>query len=472
MPSNAYPLTTSLIQNSWRTNIIGVKTLRLDYSDQLRQPQAEVEFETLLSFLLDLGAIPHAPGFRMLRGAGLWVPIGTPLLVSPDGSEPVLTIAPLDDSDGFLSLSVRWSSHWGMRDHTSLPPYWVLLKGPAPAKLASITPAVEKSIFDQGTADTACVDNEKKSSAQIKYCPPTYDNTHSPAIRCQIGLEGIVTAKSCAEDAELFEDIDISHLKDDGETPNTTGAWFASAITALGTSSQTILWNYKISYDILAFAKKESVPCGVLVLLDVVEESITPEWATLYDDEEDESHARMKKLQEQSRAMMRESRMTPSERSAAAFDRQRQQHEDWVEESRSRRRLEAQRAETRLVEAIHSPKWSNKLVAEHNLKWLKKNGHVDSEEGLKQAVEVMLWQMINNKKFAAELGSMLDQWKAFVDNGGMRRAEYAELKEKQILFAQASLIVAMIDEVVTATHGSLALDLQECVRIWKKVRLG
>jgi hypothetical protein len=408
----------------------------------------------------------------MLRGSGLWVPIGTSLLVSPDGSEPVLTIAPLDDSDGFLSLAVRWSSSWGMRDHTSLPPYWVLLRGAPPSqpKSKSDTSALEKTISNQSTTVTA--ESEKKSSAEVKYTPPSYQTAPLHAIRCQIGLEGIITAKSDEADAELFDDIEISHLRNGEESANTTGAWFASAITALGTSSQTILWNYKIPADILAFAKKESVPCGVLVLLDVVEESITPEWATLYDDEEELQHARMKKLREQSQAMMRESRMTPQERSAAVFDRQRKQHDDWVDECRAKQRLDAQRAESRLVEAIHSPKWSNKLVAEHNLLWLKKHGHVDAEHDLKRAVEIMLWRMITEKTFAEEIGGMLDRWKAFVDNGGMRRAEYAELKEKQVLFAQASLFIAIIDEVVTATHGSLALDLQECVRIWKKVRLG
>jgi hypothetical protein len=47
--------------------------------------------------------------------SGLWVPIGTALLVSPDREENVLTIAPLDDSDGKLSLVVRWSSDWRIR---------------------------------------------------------------------------------------------------------------------------------------------------------------------------------------------------------------------------------------------------------------------------------------------------------------------------------------------------------------------
>lgn len=455
---------------SWQTNIIGVKTLRLDYSDQLRQPQAEVEFETLLSFLLDLGAVPHGPGFRMLRGSGLWVPVGTPLLVSPDGSEPVLTIAPLDDSDGNLSLAVRWSSNWGMRDHTSLPPYWVLIKGAPLQRPITSTGQSEKNGVNSSTENLT--HNNKKSSAEIKYAP--LSNEKPPAIRCQVGVEGIVNATPDGPDASLFDDLDIEHLKsnEDGESVSKTGVWFASAVTALGTSSQTILWNYKIPSEVLAFAKKDSVPCGVLVLLGVVDESVTPEWATQYNDEEELQHARMKKQQEQTRAMMREAKLTPAERAKAFHERQSKIHDDWVDEQRANRRKEAQRAEAKLVEAIHSPKWSNKLVADHHLIWLKKEGVVDNDHDLKRAVEILLWRMVNEPQLAEAIGVMLDQWKAFVDNGGMRRAEYLELKEKQVLFAQASLILAIIEEVVTASHGSLASDLQECVRIWKKVRLG
>jgi hypothetical protein len=40
------------------------------------------------------------------------------------------------------------------------------------------------------------------------------------------------------------------------------------------------------------------------------------------------------------------------------------------------------------------------------------------------------------------------------------------------MFAYASLVLAVIEDSVTAAHGSLAADLQECMRIWKKVRLG
>jgi hypothetical protein len=80
--------------------------------------------------------------------------------------------------------------------------------------------------------------------------------------------------------------------------------------------------------------------------------------------------------------------------------------------------------------------------------------------------------MVNEPIFAGEIASMLDSWQAFVDNGGMRRSEYTMLLDKKMPFAWATLLVGVIADSTSAVHGSLALDLQECVRVWKKVRLG
>jgi hypothetical protein len=266
-------------------------------------------------------------------------------------------------------------------------------------------------------------------------------------------------------DSELFDQLNINHLEVDDMGANTTGIWFASVITAFGTSSQTILWNYKIPSEILAFAKKDSIPCGILVLLGVVEESATPEWATQYNDDEERREAQMKKMKEQSRAMMKENQLPPDQKAAAIRERQLKSHDDWVESLNATRKRDVQRAETRMVEALQSPKWDNKLVAEHNLSWLKKEGHVEEGHDLKRAVEVLLWRMVNQIKIAEDLAQMLDAWKAFVDNGGIRRVDYQALKNSQVNFAYASLMIAIIEDSATAAHGSLAMDLQECVRI-------
>ena len=169
---------------------------------------------------------------------------------------------------------------------------------------------------------------------------------------------------------------------------------------------------------------------------------------------------------------MKENQLPPDQKAAAIRERQLKTHDDWVESLNATRRRDAQRAEMRMVEAIQSPKWDNKLVAEHNLAWLKKWAHVDESHDLKRAVEVLLWRMVNDPKLAGDLATVLDSWKAFVDNGGIRRVGFQVLKESQVAFAGASLLVAMIEDSVSAAHGSLAMDLQECIRVWKRVRLG
>ncbi|KAH7342923.1 hypothetical protein BKA65DRAFT_505133 [Rhexocercosporidium sp. MPI-PUGE-AT-0058] len=495
---------------NWKKHNIGSKTQRIDYSDQLRQPQAEIGFEELLSFLLDLGAVPDPSGFRMLRGSGLWVPTGTPLLLSPDRHEAVLTIAPLDDSDGKLSLAVRWSSNWGMRNPASLPPYWVRLRGTSlatvligergssgkEAKGATSTETNVEMALDTdvkhsegrtsqeqkaviGNADGLNLKNEASMSeipprietdSTKKYMPSPYEFV--PTVRCQVGVHGLVTATADDIDPLLFEPLEIHHLEVDETSVNTVGVWFASVLTALSTSSQTILWNYKIPAEILAFAKKDTLPCGILVLLGVVEESATPEWATKYDDEEERREAQMRKSREQSKAMMREMHLPPAEKSRAFHDRISKEHDEWRDGLNATRRRDAQRAETRIIEAIQSPKWDNKLIAEHNLQWLEKEGHVRETHDLKRSVEILLWRMVNEPVFARDLAQTLDSWQAFVDNGGLRKADYLALKENQVMFANASLLLAVIKVSVTAAHGSLGMDLQECMRIWKTVRLG
>ena len=201
-------------------------------------------------------------------------------------------------------------------------------------------------------------------------------------------------------------------------------------------------------------------------------ESATPEWATQYNDEAEAREAQMRRLKEQSRAMMKENQLPPDQKAAAIRERQLRAHDDWVESLNATRRRDAQRIETRMVEAIQSPKWDNKLVAEHNLAWLKKEGHVEQSHDLKRAVETLLWRMVNDPRLAGDLATVLDTWKAFVDNGGIRRVDLQVLKENQIAFTSASLLVAIIEDSVSAVHGSLAVDLQECIRVWKKVRLG
>lgn len=113
---------------------------------------------------------------------------------------------------------------------------------------------------------------------------------------------------------------------------SSTGVWFASAATAYGTSSSTILWNYRIPDDILAFARGSSVPCGVLELLGIVDDSQTPEWASKHDDSRHHLDLMSRRMREQRNAIAAESRMSQADREHAARDRMRMENEQRLDD--------------------------------------------------------------------------------------------------------------------------------------------
>ena len=112
----------------WNYVITGSRLYRLQYSDELQLPQAEIQFEELISFLLDRGAIPDIKGLHMLRLAGIWTPAGTSILLSPDTTQSALRVALPNDSDGILSLSLQWAKEWDDRKDQSLPLGWIRLR--------------------------------------------------------------------------------------------------------------------------------------------------------------------------------------------------------------------------------------------------------------------------------------------------------------------------------------------------------
>lgn len=457
---------------NWKMHTVGIKTQRITYADELCQPQADIGFEELVSYLLDLGAVPNAAGFRMLRTSGLWVPTGTPLLLSPDLHEAALRIAPLNDSDGNLSLAVRWSCVWKMRDEGSLPPYWIRISAPSTEQRD-----LDVNNSPPGGGEEISQVNEPglitEKFLDIPEAPADALTVRNPmqSIRCHISMDGVIAAW-LENSGSNFEDINISHLRIQKMNYNTAGIWFASAATALGASTQTVLWNYHIPEGILNFSHKETVPCGILVLLGSVDESLTPEWATKYDDMREQNERLMKRTTETTQALMRERQLSPDQRATAERERQQRNFNEFVEDQRRAARQREQRAETRMHEALQSPKWESKLVGEHQLRWLKEQGQVSQTQDLKAIVEALLWKMLTDADFSRDLTLMLDSWKAWVDNGGMRKSDYEELQKKKVIFAYASLILSVIRDSVTAVDGSLAMDLQESVRIWKRVRLG
>ncbi|KAM5344243.1 hypothetical protein ACJ41O_012780 [Fusarium nematophilum] len=463
---------------NWRTHSIGMKTQRVEYADQVRQPQVEVAFDELVCYLLDLGAVPNPHGWKLLRSTGLWTPVGCSLMMSPDGKEDALTVAPSNDSDGNLSLAVAWSSSWITRDYSNLPPYWVRL--PSPPEVTELSqcessagdqsrPCSEEGLAKEGKQ------NKTGDSVELDSIHDDHRSSSKRAITCQISMSGIVTALTQQDhygNQSTFnlDSLYIDHIRI--RPDRSDGVWFASAATAFGTSSQTILWNYKIPDEILSFARKETVPCGVLVVLGVVDESETPDWATKHDDYGASLDQFTRRNREQREAMAVEARMAPAQREQAVRDRMRRENEQRMQDMRDKMRTDQQRRDQRMMEALQSPKWDGKLVAEHCLQWLKSKGHWSEELTLKDATGFLLHRMVLDGEFSSSVYRMLDMWKAWGDVGGMKKSDYQALQENQLVFSQAALLVSMIRDTSTALEGTVSMDLQECLRMWKKVRLG
>lgn len=199
----------------------------------------------------------------------------------------------------------------------------------------------------------------------------------------------------------------------------------------------------------------------------------TPEWYTDHGDSAAEDRdLQFRRMRENMAAIQKENAMTPEQRMTASRERSLKQHQDFVDDSNKRRRLAIQREETRMLEALQSPQWKAQLVGEHTLKWLKEQNHLASKAELPEVMDDVLHRMLTEPTFANDLAEILDAWKGWVEGGGIRKADYLMLKEKLVVFAFASLVLAMVCASIEPVDGSLSRDLQESIGIWKKVRLG
>lgn len=235
-----------------------------------------------------------------------------------------------------------------------------------------------------------------------------------------------------------------------------------------------MLWNYRVPDDVLAFARKDSVPCGVLEVLGVVNSDDTPEWATNHGTNHMTAlDVHVRRMNEQRTAMAAEALMPVAQRAAAARERMRRENESRLQEQRERYHRDNERRNTRIIEAMQSPRWDVGRVADYHLVWLKSKGDIASGVmSIKDVVGGLLHRMVLEGEFATRICTMLDLWKAWADNGGMRRSDFETVREDQVSFAYATFLVALIRDTSAALDGTLSVDLQECLSMWRQVRLG
>jgi hypothetical protein len=493
----------------WRELIIGTKCYRLQYHDELAQPQAEVELEQLVAFLLDRGAVPDPQGFSDLRSNGLWTPAGTRLLLSPDGNHAVLSVAGSEDSEGMLSLKLDWRPEWNVRGPHDLPPYWMRLHGLSDdmGDLGIIKTKEEREMDDEKKRESVTSEkhsHKRSNSGQFlnpadnlpyhkrqssipdivfpdkehvpserfsmaSYATSRYSHHPKSTLRLRLSSSGV---DQIINETFPKRKMRPRHLRQFSvnEGNNTAAMWFSCAATALS-APRGGLWSFSIPSGVTAFALLDSIPCGVLELWGFMSAEETPVWRTPFDNSMEEVEKRDRERKKMER-MMSESRLKGQAWHQAvharfAEERRQKQYEE------ERKVIENQQRQAQeMVEALGSVRVGIRPVAEACRKWLVSKDLVDVDDQIPAIVERLLWEMVTKQEAAWEIAKILDSWKHWADNGGMTKTQYDEMKESLTTFAFASCILCLIADTAEATSGSVVSDLQECIRLWKRIRLG
>jgi hypothetical protein len=479
----------------WRKLIVGRKLYRIQYEDELREPPAEVGFEELVVFLLDWGAVPDSMGWEKLRSGGLWTPSGTVLLrkldsEDDDGEEKrrqrrndwVLRTSMPDESDGILSLTIRWTrddvagSVAEMRGAASLPPGWARLKQPA-----LLEPNDKRA------------ENEKDLPARIE----ELKSAHKHSV-------GSASFRFHAEDNRIQRLLWENNHVETGFVcepfryyeQSTAGLFFTCAASALLSHKQWGgLWAFELPAEIKAFVRKDSIPCGVMVTLGLLPEQDAPEWSSEGDNRNeaaDRGRMHHQKLTARLAAERLEATMPPEQARIHRANRQAKELQEFHNEMVASNTARREREERMVKDAIASPRMSIKKVAETCLVWLIEKGEVGREWTVEQVAEAVLYLIVvdlqSHQKQAEEgrnedqgdamrIVRILDEWMSWATAGGMKKQQYHMLEgqKDKIAFCLAVSLVAVIAESLNSSNagmGKVGLDMLECLRLWRKVRLG
>ncbi|KAK2749834.1 hypothetical protein FQN57_005248 [Myotisia sp. PD_48] len=509
----------------WNCLITGKKLYRIQYKDELRAPQAEIEFDELIAFLLDRGAVPDENGWKMLRTSGLWTPSGTVLLRSSlSGLGAVLRTGVPDDSDGVLSLKVHWQSGWDTRDKHCLPPFWMRLHQPVesngsgsststetlkgnghlPVKEADDTKSDEtKPQADDGDNiqnsdsegdgknDTKITKNEKseETTSPLEEDPEEQDSAEAPPDiplllteieKHRVSLYGNThTASSVrfriengAVEKIYFENDNslTGKTRSIGHAGDLMNQWFVYAASSLTQSDGAASWACSFPVNILQGVRREAVPCGIMETLGMMTEDETPEWASPRPQLSDpwKQHNR---FLEEVRQREIEKAMAPAQAAAARRAREQakamQMHNDY----RERAKLLQEYEDNRITEALSSPRLTNEAIANACLAWLITNNHLPKEYTLVDLARAVLYLMLLDHSQARIIAELCDRWTVWNQSPGLNRTELPYLQEHKICFCYASSLIYMI-QTAAKSDNQVSTDMQECINIWKKVRLG
>lgn len=345
------------------------------------------------------------------------------------------------------------------------PQYWVKVDAPSTAEdvIAAIN-AIEQSQTQDDLKPTRKNDGflDDDSAASVKL------GSRGP-IRVKISATGIQESYS---EADPRYATSLPHLRSLHASPDSTsGFWFSCAATALQ-APQGGLWSFSIPFEILSIAHRETVPCGVMVLLQILTDDEVPAWRMTQHDEQAEQFEKHVRFTEQSRKMSEENRLPPAQREEARRKRLESEAIDFHNETRRRLMRDKQRREAEVIDALQSQRLPFPVIVHANLRFLRSRMSLERKPHVAGLLEQIMYAMLQDAAFARRIATMLDLWKSWAQSGGMTKSHYLAVKEDQLTFALASVVWAAMMEMVSEPQGSVVGDLQECLRLWKKVRLG
>lgn len=450
----------------WKKLVVGRKLYRIQWEDELREPPAEIDFADLVNFLMDWGAVPHSQGWEQLKLGGLWTPGGTVILQRASdesekaGTDWVLRTSVPDESDGVLSLSVRWSVLNGTRGSdrgtASLGPGWARLKQPGKGPIS-------KQVGDKGlearVEQARLALKPKIDSESVRFC---MDGTKVSIISWE--HEGVPNG----EQQNLWSE----------DAKSGFSLWFACAASALSRQYQVGvgLWSFDTPLHILNLVSKDSIPCGVMVHLSLLAHTDVPAWAPSVDRSQPINPAMQphRRQMEQQRRMREESVMAPEQAKVARMNREAEERQASLDELMSFSIQSDQRREVRLAEVIASPKLKNKAVAEACMVWLTGQKQIERGHSLQTLAEAILYLLIVDQRpyeEAVKVVEVLDEWQIWSQHGGMSRSHLDFLKERKVEFCFAAVIIHIIEDAAHTSSRSGEV-MKECLRLWRKVRLG
>ncbi|KAK4943255.1 hypothetical protein LTR10_017097 [Elasticomyces elasticus] len=461
----------------WKRLVVGKRLYRIQYVDDLREPPAEVDFSELIHLLLDWGAVPDAMGWEKLKSGGLWTPTGTVLLAKPANetnprkqSDWVLRTSMPDESDGVLSLTIRWTNDMTAvattRGVASLPPGWGRLSQP---QLLESNDKAQEETQDLPARIEVLKSANKHSMDSSSLRFRAEDNR----------VQRIYWERNHIETgfiAEPFRTYEQS-----------TGAlWFTCAASALLSRKQSDggLWAFDIPSDIKAFVRNDSIPCGVMVILGLLAEADAPQWSSDTEaSQREESNAttrrHMARFQARQAAERLEATMPPEQARIHKANRATSERQQMMDDMNSSSRLRQEREERRLQEAISSPRMSTKKVSEACLTWLIETGEIGREWTLDMLAEAVLYLLVvdqspDNENEARKIANILEDWMSWATAGGMKKQQVQTLADNKVAFCFAVALVAIVSEFTTSSTGQAkaGADMLECLRLWRKVRLG